>query len=329
MIRIFHNTSYDFNRWWKPAALGSASFIIIGLIFIALKGIAYSVEFTGGTLKQLEFAEQVSTADIRTALEASGFQDAEIQQFGSQSDFTIRVAGAADVAEQESGAEIISDQVTAALFDHFGEENVTVVRTEAVGPTVGKELRRNAIIAVMISFLMVLIYLAVRFEWRFGLAAVIITAYDVLATIAFMGLMRIEISLTIVAAILTVLGYSLNDTIIIFDRVRENIRKGKKDSLYNILNASINETLPRSIMTHSTVAAAVVALLLFAGDVIRPFSWVMTFGIIVAVVSSTFLAGPALMWIERKYPRDNALWSDSSTATPTSPTRPSQATAAR
>lgn len=327
MLRIFHNTSYDFNRWWKPAAIGSGLFIIIGLVVIALKGLSYSVEFTGGTLKQLEFSTPVSTSDIRETLEKAGFEDAEIQQFGSQNEFTVRVAGAEDVAEQEGGAEIISEQVNAALVDRFGEQAITVVRTEAVGPRVGKELRRNAFFAVLISFVIVLIYLAVRFEWRFGLAAVVLTVYDILATFAFMGLMQVEISLTIVAAILTVLGYSLNDTIIIFDRVRENIKLGKKGSLYSILNASINETLPRSIMTHSTVMAAVVALLVFAGDVIRPFAWVMGFGIIIAVFSSTFLAGPALMWIEKRYPRSTkAAWSDSSIATATSQTLSSKTT---
>ncbi len=327
MLRIFHNTSYDFNRWWKPAAIGSGLFIIIGLVVIALKGLSYSVEFTGGTLKQLEFSTPVSTSDIRETLEKAGFEDAEIQQFGSQNEFTVRVAGAEDVAEQEGGAEIISEQVNAALVDRFGEQAITVVRTEAVGPRVGKELRRNALFAVLISFVIVLIYLAVRFEWRFGLAAVVLTVYDILATFAFMGLMQVEISLTIVAAILTVLGYSLNDTIIIFDRVRENIKLGKKGSLYSILNASINETLPRSIMTHSTVMAAVVALLVFAGDVIRPFAWVMGFGIIIAVFSSTFLAGPALMWIEKRYPRSTkAAWSDSSIATATSQTLSSKTT---
>lgn len=329
MLRIFHNTSYDFNRWWKSAAIGATLFVIAGIAAIFIHGMTYSVEFTGGTLKQLEFSQEVTTADIRSALDEAGFSDAEIQQFGSQREFTIRVAGAADVAAQEDGAQIISDQVNAALTERFGEQGVTVVRTEAVGPRVGQELRRNAIVAVMISFAIVLIYLAVRFEWRFGLAAVVVTAYDILASIAFMGLMNIEVSLTIVAAILTILGYSLNDTIIIFDRVRENIRKDRKEPLYDILNRSINETLPRSIMTHSTVMAAVLALLIFAGDVIRPFSWVMGFGIVIAVFSSTFLAGPVLMWIERKYPRENAAWSNSSIATPTSLTRPSQATAAR
>ncbi len=330
MLRIFHNTTYDFNRWIKTAVITTALFVVAGGVALATNGIQYSIEFTGGTLKQLEFVHEVSTSDIRKTLDDAGFHDAEIQQFGSQREFTVRVAGASSVASQENGAELVSNRVDSALSAKFGAQNVHVVRTEAVGPRVGDELRRNAIIAMLLSFVIILVYLAIRFEWRFGLAAIIATAHDVLCTIAFLALMNIEVSLTVVAALLTVLGYSLNDTIIIFDRVRENMKKGKKESLYEILNRSINETLPRSIMTHSTTMASTLALLIFAGEVIRPFSWVMLFGIVVGVFSSTYIAGPILMWIERKYPRANATWTNTSlTATPTSQIPPSQATIAQ
>jgi preprotein translocase subunit SecF len=214
-------------------------------------------------------------------------------------------------------------------MDKFGASNVTVVRTEAVGPRVGSELRRNALIAILISFAITLIYLAIRFEWRFGLAAVLATSHDIFTTVAFLKLMHLEVSLTVVAALLTVLGYSLNDTIIIFDRVRENLRRGRKGTLYDILNESINETLPRSVLTHMTTAAAVLALLLFAGEVIRPCAWVMLFGIVTGTFSSVYVAGPLLLWIERKYPRAAAAWKPSSTPTPTSQTRRSTATATR
>ena len=150
---------------------------------------------------------------------------------------------------------------------------------------------------------------AVGFEpggwWGLGLAAVIATAHDILTTIAFMKLLHLEISLTVVAALLTVLGYSLNDTIIIFDRVRENLRKNRKEALYDVLNRSVNETLPRSILTHATALAATLALLFFAGEVIRPFAWVMTFGIFTGTFSSIFVASPILMWVEQKWPRAN------------------------
>ena len=182
-------------------------------------------------------------------------------------------------------------------------EGFTIVRTEAVGPKVGAELARGAVIAMLLASLVTLIYLAFRFEWRFGLAAVLSTAHDVLITLAFIKLFHIEVSLTVVAAILTLLGYSGNDTIIIFDRVRENLKKARKEPLYDTLNRSINETLPRSILTHVTTLAATVTLLIFAGEVLRPFSRVMTFGIFVATFSSIYVASPVLLYIERKFPR--------------------------
>ena len=171
------------------------------------------------------------------------------------------------------------------------------------GPKVGAELSRGALIAMLLGSLITLAYLAVRFEWRFGLAAVLSTGHDILVTLAFIKLFHFEVSLTVVAAILTLLGYSMNDTIIIFDRVRENIKKGRMDSFYDLLNRSVNETLPRSILTHATTLAATLALLIFAGEVIRPFAWVMFFGIFVATFSSIYVASPLLMWIENKWPR--------------------------
>jgi len=151
----------------------------------------------------------------------------------------------------------------------------------------------------------------------------------ILATIAFMSVMHIEVSLIVVGAVLTVVGYSLNDTIIIFDRVREDLRKGRKETLYQTLNRSINETLPRSVMTHATTLAATLALLIFAGEVIRPFAWVMAFGIFTGTFSSIYIAGPTLLWIERKWPRKTGISKGTSTATRTSPTRRSTATATR
>jgi len=150
------------------------------------------------------------------------------------------------------------------------------------------------------------VYLAFRFEWRFGLAAIIATAHDILPTLAFIVAMRLEVSLVIVAAVLTMVGYSLNDTIIIFDRVRENLKKHQKMGFAEILNLSINETLPRSVLTHMTTLATLLALALFGGEVIRPFALVMFFGVFTGTFSSVFIAAPVLMWIEQKWPGANA-----------------------
>jgi preprotein translocase subunit SecF len=304
MRRIFHNTSYDFIKWWRVAAALTVAFILLGLgSFAVTGGVNYSIEFTGGTLMQLEFKQPPGDAALRVAMEKGGFTGAEVQRFGSPTEYVVRVQEKADAT---SGAEALPNRLKAAVEAGFGAGNVAVTRTEAVSAKVGDELSRGAAIAMLLGSLVTLIYLAIRFEWRFGVAAVLSTAHDILVTFAFIKLMHLEVSLTVVAAILTLLGYSMNDTIIIFDRVRENLKKGRKDSLTALLNRSINETLPRSILTHTTTLAATLALLVFAGEVIRPFAWVMSFGIFVATFSSIYVASPILLWIETKFPRAQA-----------------------
>lgn len=329
MLRILHDTHYDFIRWWKWAAGLTAAFIILGLGSLAVKAPNFSIEFTGGTLMQLEFKQPVDVGQLRSRLDAAGIHGAEIQQFGSNREYTVRAQEAEQATGATAGAETVASRIQNVLVQQYGQGNVRVVRTEAVGPRVGEELRRDAVIAMLLSFLVTTVYLAIRFEWRFGVAALIATGHDVFTTLAFLKIMHLEISLTVVAAILTVIGYSLNDTIIIFDRVRENLRKGRKESLYDTLNRSINETLPRSILTHATTLAATLALLFFAGEVIRPFAWVMAFGIFTGTFSSIYIASPVLLWIERKWPRRTSAFQTSSTATRTSPTRRSPATATR
>ncbi len=304
MLRIFHNTKYDFIKWWKVAAIATIAFMAIGLASFAVTGpVNYSVEFTGGTLVQLKFKQPVEAGAIRSALDKAGIRGAEVQQFGGPDEFIVRAQEASLVQQQAAGAEKVADQINRALGTALGPSAYTVMRKESISPKVGEELSRNAVIAMVLVSLATLIYLAFRFEWRFGVAAVVATLHDTLITIAFIKLLHLEVSLTVVAAILTLLGYSMNDTIIIFDRVRENLKTSGKDTLYSVLNRSINDTLPRSIMTHATTFAASLALLIFAGEVIRPFAWVMTFGIFVATFSSIYVAGPVLLWIEAKFPR--------------------------
>ena len=307
MLRIFHNTKYDFIKWWKVAAITTVAFMVLGLASFAVTGgVNYSVEFTGGTLVQLKFKQAADAGKIRAALDGAGIKGAEVQQFGAVDEFVIRAQEKSIVAQQAAGAEKVADQIGRALTAAFGPSAFNVARSESISPRVGEELSRKAWLAMILVSIATLIYLAFRFEWRFGVAAVVSTLHDVLITIAFVKIMHLEVSLTVVAAILTLLGYSSNDTIIIFDRVRENLRTSGKEALYGVLNRSINDTLPRSIMTHATTFSASVALLIFAGEVIRPFAWVMTFGIFVATFSSIYVAGPVLLWIERKYPRKAA-----------------------
>lgn len=327
MLRIFKDTNYDFIRWWKWAAGLTIAFLLIGLASYIQSPINYSIEFTGGTLMQTEFSQPVNVADLRARLSAAGVTGAEIQEFGSAREFAIRAQQPRVVATQAGGAATVADQIQRVLNSTYGPGAVRVVRTEAVSPRVGDELREGALIAMILSFIITLIYLAIRFEWRFGAAAVVATAHDFLATLVFLKLMHLEVSLMVVAGLLTVIGYSMNDTVIIFDRVRENLHKRRNESLYVTLNRSINETLPRSIITHALSLSSVIALLILGGEVIRPFAMVMAFGIFTGTFSSMYVAAPILIWIEKKWPRKTSVARGSSTATRTSQTRRSPATA--
>ncbi len=303
MLRILHDTKIDFIKLWKITTIVTLLFILPGLAWIAASGYRYSIEFTGGTLMQVRFVKAPDIADVRSTLDGAGIKGAEITQFGSELEYLIRAQDPRAVAQQTRGAESIATEIQAALTKRFGASAFAVQRTEAVGPKVGGELKQKAIYAILLSFLATLIYLAWRFEWRFGVAAVVATAHDILATLAFIKYANHEISLIVVGGILTMIGYSLNDTIIIFDRVRENLRRRQKVSLYDTLNRSVNETLPRSVLTHATVFATLLALTLLGGEVLRPFALVMLFGVVTGTFSSIYVAPPLLLWIESKWPR--------------------------
>jgi preprotein translocase SecF subunit len=303
MLRILHDTKVDFIRLWRWSTAFIALFIVPGVILIAISGFRYSIEFTGGTLMQLEFREAPDVGEVRSTLSNAGIPDAEIQTFGSPRELVVRAQDEQHVAQQSVGAESIAQRVRTALDGRYGADAYEVVRVEGVGPRVGAELRRQALLALVLSFAATLVYLAWRFEWRFGVAAILATIHDIIATLSFMKYMDLEISLFVVGAVLTVIGYSLNDKVVVFDRVRENLKLHRKMSLYDLLNRSVNETLPRTVMTGTTTLATLLALLIFGGEVIRPFAWVLTFGIIVGTFSSIFVAGPVLLWIERKWPR--------------------------
>jgi preprotein translocase subunit SecF len=301
MYRIFHNTTYDFIKWWRQAVILTLLFIGIGMAsFLFRGGVNYSIEFTGGTLLQVRFAQAPDPAELRRVV-----GHAEITQFGEPTVYTLRVQGEAADSAQASSTEGTARAVRDLLQAKYGD-GFTIERTEAVSARVGDELARGAAIAMAIAAFITLIYLAFRFEWRFGVSAVLSTLHDILITLAFIKMFHIEVSLTVVAAILTLLGYSGNDTIIIFDRVRENLKKARREPLYDTLNRSINETLPRSVLTHAMTLAATLALLLFAGEVLQPFAAVMTFGIFVATFSSIYVASPLLLYIERRFPRTDA-----------------------
>ena len=301
MLRLFANAKYDFISVRRYAYALTALFILPGVLLLLIRGLNYSVEFTGGTLIQVESKGKVDVAAVRAGLDREGIHGAEIQNFGAPNEFVVR-ARIAKPGTDANDTQATADAVHTALANVLGADNFTVKRTEAVGPKVGGELRTKAFLAIFLSFFAVLAYLAYRFEWRFGLAAVMATAHDIVATIAFIAMLHLEVSLTVVAAVLSMVGYSLNDTIIIFDRVRENLKKHKKESFEQILNRSVNETLPRSVLTHGTTLSSLIALIIFGGEVIRPFALVMFFGVFTGTFSSIYIASPVLMAIEKRWP---------------------------
>jgi preprotein translocase subunit SecF len=306
MLRILHDTHIDFIRLWRIAVALITAFIIPALIWIAISGFQYSIEFTGGTLVQLEFRNPPDVGDVRSTLANAGLHGVEIQTFGAPNELVVRAQEEEAVAEQARGAEAVATRIRAALDRRFGADAYRVVRTEAVGPRVGAELRRNAAIAMLISFAITLIYLAWRFEWRLALAAILANIHDIIATFAFIRYMNIEITLFVVGGILTVIGYSLADTVVVFDRVRELRRSRSKMPLRDTLNRAVNETLPRTVMTGTTVIACLLALIIFGGSVLRPFAWVLLFGILIGTMSSIYVAGPLLLWIDKKWPHREA-----------------------
>jgi protein-export membrane protein SecD/preprotein translocase SecF subunit len=303
-LRLFANAKFNFIGTRRLAYAASAAMILPGVVMLATVGVRYGIEFTGGTLVQVRTAQRVDAGRLRAALARSQLGSAELQSFGSDREYVIRAR--LDDATTAGETEAVKAEVRGALDRELGVGTYEITRGETVGPKVGGELRQKALIAVTLSFVATLVYLAFRFEWRFGLAAVLATAHDILATLAFIVYLRLEVNLVLIAALLTVLGYSLNDTIVIFDRVRENLKLRRGGTFVDLLNVSINETLPRTILTGGTTLATALVLAFFAGGVIKPFALVMSFGIVVGTFSSIFVAAPVLLWIRTRWSSDPA-----------------------
>jgi len=301
MLRIVKQTNIDFIRPWRIVAILIAVFLVPGLLWIGVKGFRTSIEFTGGTGVQYRFASPPDIGTVRQTITAAGYPGAEVQTFGAPTDIVVRAQERTVL--QDEAADSAAQVITRALRQRFSDNQITVIRTDALSPRVGAELRRNAIIAMLISFAVTLLYLAWRFDARLGLASILANVHDIIATFAFIKYMGIEMSLFVVGGILTVIGYSLADKVVVFDRVRELLKKNVRRPLTETLNLSINETLPRTIMTGSTVIACLLALIMLGGEVLRPFAWVLLFGILIGTFSSIYVAAPLLLLIERKWPR--------------------------
>jgi preprotein translocase subunit SecF len=305
MRRLFSHASYDFIGRRRTAYVISGAALVLAFLTAAVwqfrenTWLNYGVDFTGGGIVQVAIMEgQHSAAEVRNVVN-SVVPGSQVTQFGGANEFLIRVPMvAADAATAGS------DAALAALGQTYGANNLDIRRNEAVSARVGGELQSRALLAILISFLATLIYIAFRFEWRFGVAAIIATFHDIVLALAFMAVLRLEINLPTVAAFLTIVGYSLNDTIVIFDRIRENLASGWRKDFIGILNRSINETLPRTVMTSGTTLITLMALYVFGGVVIRDFALILIAGIVLGTYSSIFVAAPALLEIEKRFPHE-------------------------
>ena len=300
-MRLFDQAKFAFIENRRRAYAVSGTLILVGIAGMIFNVVRigswqdYGVDFTGGSLIQVQFHQPATAAQLRAAL--GGSQAPPITRFGEENEFTIRAPLGDDTVET------IRVRFTNQLATAFGNDAFTIVRTETVGPKIGAELQRNAALAILFSFLLTMTYIAMRFELRFGLAAVIATAHDILITLGVLALFRVEIALPTVAAILTIVGYSLNDTIVVFDRVRENLnaKGGRREDPVALLNHSINETLPRTVLTSGTTLAVLGALLIVGGAVIRDFTAVLILGVTIGTYSSIFVASPALLEIQKRF----------------------------
>jgi len=306
-MKLFNQANFAFIEKRRRAYVFSAALILVGLaamifnVFSLGRWQNYGVDFTGGSLIQVEFHQPTTAAELRAAL--GGAQAPPITRFGEDNEFTIRAPLGNDDVETIRAR--FENQLAAA----FESDVFTIVRTETVGPKIGAELERNALLAILFSFFVTMIYIAMRFELRFGLAAVIATAHDILITLGFLAMFRVEIALPTVAAILTIVGYSLNDTIVVFDRVRENLnaKGGRRQDPLELVNHSINATLPRTVLTSGTTLAVLLALLVVGGAVIRDFTLVLILGVAIGTYSSIFVASPALLEIQKRFGDGSAI----------------------
>ena len=287
------DSSFDIIGKIRIFAGVSCALVLLSLLLLLVKGINYGIDFTGGTLVQVQFREARPIGELRGAVSALSLGDTVIQNFGSDREFLIRV-------EKSSGSiEGVESLVRDALVRKFGADAFLMRRTEMVGPKVGADLRRKAISSMAFALIGILIYISFRFQFRQAAAAVAALLHDVVITLGVFSLSGKEFSLPIVAAVLTIIGYSLNDTIVVFDRIRENTRASRRAEFPALVNKSINQTFSRTLLTSGTTLVAVLAFLFLGGDVISDVAFALAVGIVVGTYSSIYVASPILLaWPE-------------------------------
>jgi len=300
-MRIFENADYDFLGKRKIFYLISISIIVVGFAVLFLtKSIPLGIDFSGGTELQIKFDKDVNISDLREAMDNAGYAGMELKTMGSEKDVLLRTP------MQEEG-QLISDKIQQGIKAKITDNNFVIQRIDKVGPKIGAELRRNALFAVLFSLIAILIYLAFRFQFVFAVGAVIALFHDVLVTIAVIAIfdaifpnLRLEFNQSMLAAFLTLVGFSSNDTVIVFDRIRENIKVFKNEDIFHVMNKSINSTLSRTVITSGTVFLTVLVLFIFGGEVNRSFAFTFAIGIITGSYSSVFVASALVVdWKER------------------------------
>jgi preprotein translocase subunit SecF len=300
MFELIKNVNIDFLSKRKLAGMISGAVILAGLVSIVLHGgPLYSIDFEGGTEIQVLFTESTNVESVREALSDIGYGDAAIRSFGNEDEFLIHVKTSTKSEEQ------VNTIREALASIHGGSYEIR--RLETVGPKIGKELKGDMISAVLIAMAGIVIYISIRFQFMYAIGALVALTHDVLITLGLFSLLNMEISLSVLAAFLFIVGYSLNDTIVVFDRVRENAKEKRHDSFLSVINLSLNQTLNRTVITSLTTLTVVLILLFFGGEVIKPFAFALTVGLVVGTYSSIFVAAPVVLaWDENQKKKKNS-----------------------
>jgi preprotein translocase subunit SecF len=291
MKQLFKPTNFDFMQHRKQAVMLSSVLILISLGSLIVQGLKLGIDFTGGTLLEVGYQEPADIARIRSTLDAGGFGDASVQLFGTPKDVLIRLA-----PKGEEGSAKLSDRAFSELNEAVGG-TAELRRVEFVGPQVGEELTEDGGLAILYAMFGILIYVALRFEYRFSFGSVIALMHDVMITIGVFSLFQVEFDLPVLAAVLAVIGYSLNDTIVVFDRIRENFRKVRKGAVLEIINKSLNQTLSRTIVTSGTTLLVLLALFFLGGEIIHGFALALIIGVLIGTYSSIYVASTAVIML--------------------------------
>lgn len=279
-----------FMSWRRSAAVISIATFILSAFFLATRGLNLGVDFTGGTVLEVSYGQAADLSQIRGVLTGLNMSDVTVQNFGTSRDVMIRLPVMPDYSSAQ-----LSETVLEALRQ--ADDTVEMRRVEFVGPQVGKELLENGALALLFVSIGIVAYLAVRFEWKFGIAGIIANLHDVIIILGFFAFFQWEFSLTVLAAVLAVLGYSVNESVVIFDRIRENFRKMRKVEVTTVIDNAITRTMARTIITHGSTQMVVIAMLLFGGEVLYYFALALTIGILFGIYSSIMVASPILLWL--------------------------------